>query len=125
MPIPPKKPETWWRALTTRLTVLWSDKGMNTSVIRHPIKTFESLKKRGTSTMAMASLARSHVINGPVLNIVLLGIPFLIDLSITEGVRAIKYHDHKVKMKKQQKKADLRRAEKLIRLRLDQQKARI
>jgi hypothetical protein len=105
-----------------RIKLLWHDSngGMTPSVVRHPIDFFKAVKK-GRKTKAKtagsasknewASIIRGRVINGPELNIVLLGIPFIIDVGLSAAIKsgqeaAAAKKAKKAKGKPQPKKGD-------------------
>jgi hypothetical protein len=88
----------FWMA-KKRIKVLWHDSngGLAPSAVRHPIKFFDSLKigrkqrkggKKGHNEWA--TTIRSRVVNGPELNILLLGLPFIIDVGISAAVKTAK-----------------------------------
>jgi hypothetical protein len=65
------------------------------SIIGNPITTFRKLKKGGKMTRkkhptlrALGTTVRARVVNGPELNVVLLGIPMLIDFGISYLTKA-------------------------------------
>lgn len=88
-----------FRMAKKRIKVLWHDSngGMAPSAVRHPIKFFDSIKdgrkkRRGgkKARNEWATTIRSRVINGPELNILLLGLPFIIDISVSAAVKTAK-----------------------------------
>ena len=68
---------------------------MGPSIMGSPIKTFRGLKwglknkgKKHTTLRALGTMIRARVVNGPELNVVLLGIPFLIDFGVAYLTKA-------------------------------------
>lgn len=82
---------------------LYDDGDMNASAIRNPINTFQSLKwsakqgnwgpkaKKHATLFAVGKSVRSRLINGPELNIVLCGVPFLLDFAFGYATKSAMY----------------------------------
>lgn len=95
-------------AFANRIKGMWSNKGLKgCSMIRNPINTFKAFKNKNKRTgskhahsLAVAQSVRSRVLNGPELNVVLLGVPFLIDFGISYATGAF---DKNKKVKKTSK----------------------
>jgi hypothetical protein len=84
-----------------RIKFLWmGQKGMkNTSPMRHPIEAFKSLKRTAKATpkhkkhatrFALGKVVRSRLLEGPELNILFLGIPFIINFAALRHEKAMK-----------------------------------
>src|SRR4051812_24567478 len=102
-----------WKSLKSKLSVLWRNGPMQKSFIRHPIDLFQGVKfgakatsnskhKKDASRYALGKTVHARLVNGPELNILLLGIPFLISFGVGH---AGNHHAYKKKKKANAKAA--------------------
>ena len=89
-----------FKAFAKRIKAIYGDKEARkwkTSLIGNPINSFKGLKRRfkgfaggkkskHATLKALGMMVRARVINGPELNILMAGIPFLIDFGISYGM---------------------------------------
>jgi hypothetical protein len=85
----------FFRMAAKRVKFVWTggDK-MAPSVMLHPIDVFKTIKKgnktrKGTikKKSPWGTIIRTRVVNGPELNILFLGVPFLIDVAVSTAVK--------------------------------------
>jgi hypothetical protein len=94
-------------AFANKIKAMYGKSKGGTSLIGNPIKSFKTLKagaklkgEKHATLYALGIMARVRVANGPELNIVLMGIPFLIDFGISYGTGKFKkkgvpaFHGH-------------------------------
>jgi hypothetical protein len=81
------------KAFAKRIKALWGAHGMKTSPIRNPINSFDAYKfkakqagSKHATIDALSETVRMRVMNGPELNILFLGIPFLVDFGVDWGL---------------------------------------
>lgn len=85
----------FFRMAARRVKFVWTGGDrMAPSVVLHPIDVFKSIKKgnkirkgTGKKKSPWGTIVRARVVSGPELNIVFLGIPFLIDVAVSTAMK--------------------------------------
>lgn len=101
------KQKNFFKLAKSKIKVLWKGQGPTKAFIPHPIDNLQALLKgrkmggnKKSKGKIIGSMINARIVNGPELNILFLGIPFIVSTAITAGHREAKYQ----KAKKQKKK---------------------
>jgi hypothetical protein len=96
--MPRRKRINFFKALGKKfkgIPKMYKKDGFGTSIMGNPIKTFRALKrgfkmrgKNHSTLRALGLTVRARLVNGPELNVVLLGIPWLIDFGVGYGMKS-------------------------------------